>query len=176
MCASRPCRRHASLRRHARVFDGEDKCFEAVQAGKYKDGDVLVVRYEGPVGGPGMREMLSTTAALYGQGKGGKVALITDGRFSGGTRGFCIGHVGPEAGVGGPIGLLKNGDIIRIDIPNRSIQLDVPEAELKSRREAVEGSFTGWMPQENRKRKVTPALRAYAAFASSASRGAVRIL
>ena len=88
----------------ARCFDGEEACFEAVKNKKYKEGDVLVIRYEGPKGGPGMREMLSTTAALYGQGMGGKVALITDGRFSGATRGFCVGHVGPEAAVGGPIG------------------------------------------------------------------------
>ena len=96
----------------ARCFDCEEDAFAAVEAGKYKDGDVIVIRYEGPKGGPGMREMLSTTAALYGRGVGEKVALITDGRFSGGTRGFCIGHVGPEAAVGGPIGLLKDGDII----------------------------------------------------------------
>ena len=90
----------------ARCFDGEEACFEAVKNKKYKAGDVLVIRYEGPKGGPGMREMLATTAALYGQGMGDKVALITDGRFSGATRGFCIGHVGPEAAVGGPIGLV----------------------------------------------------------------------
>ena len=99
----------------ARVFDGEQACFDAVQNREYEEGEVLVIRNEGPKGGPGMREMLSTTAALYGQGTGGKVALVTDGRFSGGTRGFCIGHVSPEAAVGGPIGLLQNGDIIRID-------------------------------------------------------------
>ena len=99
----------------ARCFDGEEACFEAVKNRKYKEGDVLVIRYEGPRGGPGMREMLSTTAALYGQGMGDKVALITDGRFSGATRGFCVGHVGPEAAVGGPIALLRDGDIIAID-------------------------------------------------------------
>src|SRR5262249_3366068 len=96
----------------ARCFDGEEACFEAVKTRKYKEGDVLVIRYEGPKGGPGMREMLATTAALYGQGMGGKVALITDGRFSGATRGFCVGHVGPEAAVGGPIALVEDGDII----------------------------------------------------------------
>src|SRR5262249_17859109 len=96
----------------ARVFDCEEDAFAAVEARQYKDGEILVIRYEGPKGGPGMREMLSTTAALYGQGAGEKVALITDGRFSGATRGFCIGHVGPEAAVGGPIALIKNGDII----------------------------------------------------------------
>ena len=99
----------------ARCFDGEEACFEAVKNKKYREGDVLVIRYEGPKGGPGMREMLATTAALYGQGMGGKVALITDGRFSGATRGFCIGHVGPEAAVGGPIAHVRDGDIIIID-------------------------------------------------------------
>src|SRR5207247_9184668 len=99
----------------ARCFDGEEACFDAVKKKKYKEGDVLVIRYEGPKGGPGMREMLATTAALYGQGMGGKVALIADGRFSGATRGFCIGHVGPEAAVGGPIALLRDVDIIAMD-------------------------------------------------------------
>src|SRR6201995_3741787 len=105
----------------ARCFDGEEACFEAVKTRKYREGDVLVIRYEGPKGGPGMREMLATTAALYGQGMGGKVALITDGRFSGATRGFCIGHVGPEAAIGGPIGLLKDGHIIEIDADKGTI-------------------------------------------------------
>src|SRR6202007_3092250 len=99
----------------ARCFDGEEACFEAVKNKKYAEGEVLVIRYEGPKGGPGMREMLATTAALYGQGMGDKVALITDGRFSGATRGFCVGHVGPEAAIGGPIALLRDGDIIDID-------------------------------------------------------------
>src|SRR4029079_12297176 len=99
----------------AQVFDCEEDCFAAVEARKIVEGSVLVIRYEGPKGGPGMREMLSTTAALYGLGLGEKVALITDGRFSGATRGFCIGHVGPEAVDGGPIALIENGDIIRID-------------------------------------------------------------
>ncbi|MGL5737098.1 MAG: dihydroxy-acid dehydratase, partial [Beijerinckiaceae bacterium] len=118
----------------ARVFDTEELCFEAVSKKKYKEGEVLVIRYEGPRGGPGMREMLSTTAALYGQGMGDKVALITDGRFSGATRGFCIGHVGPEAAVGGPIALLKNGDIITIDAVKGTIDVDLSAAELKARR------------------------------------------
>ena len=99
----------------ARCFDSEEECFDAVASRNYREGEVLVIRYEGPRGGPGMREMLSTTAALYGQGMGDKVALITDGRFSGATRGFCIGHVAPEAAIGGPIGLLRDGDIIEID-------------------------------------------------------------
>ena len=106
--------KHLKHRGPARVFDCEEDCFAAVQARNYKEGDVLVIRYEGPKGGPGMREMLSTTAALYGQGVE-NIALITDGRFSGGTRGLCVGHVGPEAMDGGPIGLLKDGDIIVID-------------------------------------------------------------
>jgi dihydroxy-acid dehydratase len=118
----------------ARVFDCEEDCFEAVSNRDYKDGEVLVIRYEGPKGGPGMREMLSTTAALYGQGAGDSVALITDGRFSGATRGFCIGHVGPEAAAGGPIGLIKNGDIITIDAEAGTIELEVDAKELEARR------------------------------------------
>jgi dihydroxy-acid dehydratase len=125
----------------ALCFDGEEACFEAVKNKKYKAGDVFVIRYEGPRGGPGMREMLSTTAALYGQGQGDKVALITDGRFSGATRGFCIGHVGPEAAVGGPIGLLKDGDIITIDAVNGTINVDLSDAELAKRK-------TQWKPRE----------------------------
>ena len=117
----------------ARCFDSEEECFEAVSNRDYKEGEVLVIRYEGPKGGPGMREMLSTTAALYGQGMGSKVALITDGRFSGATRGFCIGHVGPEAAVGGPIGLLKNGDVITIDATKGTIDVALPETELADR-------------------------------------------
>ncbi len=127
----------------ARVFDSEQECLEAVLAKQYKEGEVLVIRYEGPKGGPGMREMLSTTAALYGQGMGGKVALITDGRFSGGTRGFCIGHVGPEAAVGGPIGLLINGDVIHIDAEKGSLQVQLSESELAERKKK-------WKPREHR--------------------------
>ncbi|CAK0745597.1 Dihydroxy-acid dehydratase [Azospirillaceae bacterium] len=118
----------------ARCFDSEEECFAAVEKRQYKEGDVLVIRYEGPRGGPGMREMLATTAALYGQGAGGKVALITDGRFSGATRGFCIGHVGPEAAVGGPIGLLKDGDVITIDAQAGNISVALSDAELAERR------------------------------------------
>ena len=118
----------------ARCFDGEEACFEAVKQRAYKEGDVLVIRYEGPRGGPGMREMLATTAALYGQGAGSKVALITDGRFSGATRGFCVGHVGPEAAVGGPIALLRDGDMIRIDAERGTLEVDLPEAELARRK------------------------------------------
>src|SRR6187431_21223 len=120
----------------ARCFDGEEACFDAVKHRKYKEGDVLVIRYEGPRGGPGMREMLSTTAALYGQGMGDKVALITDGRFSGATRGFCIGHVGPEAALGGPIALVRDGDIIEIDANKGTINVKLTAAELEKRRKS----------------------------------------
>ncbi|MCF4098271.1 dihydroxy-acid dehydratase [Maritalea mediterranea] len=125
----------------ARCFDSEEECFKAVTNREYKEGEVLVIRYEGPKGGPGMREMLATTAALYGQGMGDKVALITDGRFSGATRGFCIGHVGPEAAVGGPIGLLEDGDVIEIDANTGSITVDLTDEELDARRK-------NWKPRE----------------------------
>src|SRR5579862_1909079 len=118
----------------ARCFDCEEDAYNAVREGKYKAGDVLVIRYEGPRGGPGMREMLATTAAIYGQGMGDKVALITDGRFSGATRGFCVGHVGPEAAVGGPIGLLRDGDIIAIDAEKGTISVELSDAEMAERK------------------------------------------
>jgi dihydroxy-acid dehydratase len=118
----------------ARCFDSEEACFEAVKNKKYQAGDVLVIRYEGPRGGPGMREMLQTTAALYGQGMGDKVALITDGRFSGATRGFCVGHVGPEAAVGGPIGLIQDGDVITLDAVKGTIDVAISEAEFAKRK------------------------------------------
>jgi dihydroxy-acid dehydratase len=118
----------------ARCFDGEEACFDAVKNRTYKEGEVLVIRYEGPRGGPGMREMLSTTAALYGQGMGDKVALITDGRFSGATRGFCVGHVGPEAAVGGPIALLRDGDIIELDAENGTLNVKLSDDELAKRK------------------------------------------
>ena len=120
----------------ALCFDSEEEAFAAVDARAYKAGDVIVIRYEGPKGGPGMREMLSTTSAIYGQGMGDQVALITDGRFSGATRGFCIGHVGPEAAVGGPIALLQNGDRIVIDAEPGTIDMVVPEAEMAARKAA----------------------------------------
>jgi dihydroxy-acid dehydratase len=125
----------------ARVFDNEEACFEVVNSRSYKEGDILVIRYEGPKGGPGMREMLSTTAALYGQGMGDKVALITDGRFSGATRGFCVGHVGPEAAIGGPIALVKDGDIITLDAVTGEISVNVTEEEFAQRRKS-------WAPRE----------------------------
>ena len=118
----------------ARCFDNEESAYKAVKNKKYKDGDIIIIRYEGPRGGPGMREMLQTTGAIYGQGKGEKVALITDGRFSGATRGFCIGHVGPEASVGGPIALLRNGDIIDIDAKKGTINVRLSKKQLASRK------------------------------------------
>ena len=139
----------------ARCFDCEEDAFKAVKEKKYKEGDVIVIRYEGPKGGPGMREMLSTTAAIYGQGMGEKVALITDGRFSGATRGFCIGHVSPEAHIGGMIGLLKDGDEIEIDAEKGTISVDLSEEEIKSRRsqwkekELNFGSGTLWKYAQN---------------------------
>ncbi len=118
----------------ARCFDTEESAYKAVKNKKYKDGDIIIIRYEGPKGGPGMREMLQTTGAIYGQGKGEKVALITDGRFSGATRGFCIGHVGPEASVGGPIALLRNGDVIDLDAKKGTINVRLSKKELAKRR------------------------------------------
>ncbi len=128
--------KHRRFEGPALCFDCEEDAFAAVQLRAYKEGDVIVIRYEGPRGGPGMREMLSTTGAIYGQGMGDKVALITDGRFSGGTRGFCIGHVGPEAAEGGPIGLLRNGDRIVIDADAGTIDVSLSDAELAERRAA----------------------------------------
>jgi dihydroxy-acid dehydratase len=148
----------------ARVFNCEEDCFKAVEQKNYQEGDVLVIRYEGPKGGPGMREMLSTTAALYGQGMGDKVALITDGRFSGATRGFCIGHVGPEAADGGPIALLKDGDMITIDATTGSIDVDLSAAELTVRK-------TAWQPRKNG--YGSGALAKYAACVGPAYLGAV---
>ncbi len=148
----------------ALCFDSEEECFEAVRNKSYQQGCVFVIRYEGPRGGPGMREMLSTTAALYGQGMGDKVALITDGRFSGATRGFCIGHVGPEAAVGGPIALLRDGDSITIDAIKGTIDVALSEAELAERRKA-------WVPRETD--IASGAIWKYAQGVGSAKDGAV---
>lgn len=148
----------------ARVFDCEEDCFAAVEQRQVREGEVLVIRYEGPKGGPGMREMLSTTAALYGQGLGDKIALITDGRFSGATRGFCIGHVGPEAADGGPIGLVRDGDIIRIDATAGTIDLLVGEAELAARK-------ASWVRPRNNYR--SGALYRYSQTVGPAWQGAV---
>ena len=148
----------------ARCFDSEEEAFSAVERRDYKEGDIIVIRYEGPKGGPGMREMLATTAAIYGQGMGDKVALITDGRFSGATRGFCIGHVGPEAAIGGPIGLLKDGDTITIDAENNTIDVALSEDELTARRKA-------WTPRETDYQSGT--LWKYAQTVGSAEKGAL---
>ncbi|OCP15149.1 dihydroxy-acid dehydratase [Ensifer sp. LC163] len=158
----------------ARVFESQDASVKAILANEIKAGDVVVIRYEGPKGGPGMQEMLYPTSYLKSKGLGKACALITDGRFSGGTSGLSIGHVSPEAANGGTIGLVREGDMIDIDIPNRTISLRVDEAELSRRR--TEQDTKGWKPTEVRKRKVTTALKAYAAFATSADRGAVRDL
>src|SRR5246127_3128046 len=148
----------------ARCFDREEDAFDAVEKRTYKDGEVIVIRYEGPKGGPGMREMLSTTAALTGQGTSGKIALITDGRFSGATRGFCIGHVGPEAAVGGPIGLLRDGDIIEIDAVVGTLNVKLSDAELAERK-------TKWRPRETN--HTSGALWKYAQQVGPAVAGAV---
>ena len=148
----------------ARVFDCEEDAFAAVERRDYKEGDVLVIRYEGPRGGPGMREMLATTAALYGQGAGDKVALVTDGRFSGATRGFCIGHVGPEAAAGGPIGLLRDGDIVVIDAAEGRLDVELSAAELTRRKES-------WRSRENEHR--SGELWKYAQLVGPAVAGAV---
>jgi len=148
----------------ALCFDSEEAAFEAVQARAYQAGDVIVIRYEGPKGGPGMREMLSTTSAIYGQGMGDKVALITDGRFSGATRGFCVGHVGQEAAVGGPIALLRNGDRILLDAEQGLIVVDVSDSELALRR-------AEWKPRETMYR--SGAIWKYAQLVGPAHLGAV---
>ncbi len=148
----------------ARVFDNENACYEAVQERRIQKGDVLVIRYEGPVGGPGMQEMLSVTAALVGQGMGGDILLLTDGRFSGGTHGLMIGHVAPEAAVGGPIALVEDGDIISVDVDRKELNLEVDEAVLAERR-------ARWTPPAPR--YATGAFAKYAALVSSASQGAI---
>ena len=156
--------KNLKFRGTARCFDSEEEAFAAVKARDYNEGDVIVIRYEGPRGGPGMREMLATTAAIYGQGMGDKVALITDGRFSGATRGFCIGHVGPEAAVGGPIGLLQDGDVIAIDAEAGTLDVEVPEAELEARRKS-------WQPRDHDYQ--SGALWKYAQTVGDAEKGAV---
>ena len=148
----------------ARVFDREEQAFDSVSKGEIEPGDVVVIRYEGPKGGPGMREMLATTAALVGQGLGKQVAMVTDGRFSGGTRGFMVGHVAPEAYVGGPIALVKDGDKITIDVSTGIIDLHVSEDELGNRRRQ-------WRKPEPH--YVAGALAKYATLVGSAARGAI---
>ncbi|BBI60672.1 dihydroxy-acid dehydratase [Vreelandella sulfidaeris] len=161
----------------AHVVESQDQAVADVLADKVKEGDVVVIRYEGPKGGPGMQEMLYPTSYLKSKGLGKACALLTDGRFSGGTSGLSIGHVSPEAAAGGAIGLIEQGDIIRIDIPNRAINVDLSDAELAARREAMEAKGAmAWKPVEQRPRKITPALKAYALLATSADKGAVRDL
>jgi dihydroxy-acid dehydratase len=148
----------------ARCFDSEEEAFAAVEARRYEEGEVIVIRYEGPRGGPGMREMLATTAALYGQGMGDKVALVTDGRFSGGTRGFCVGHIGPEAAVGGPIALVRDGDVIALDAAAGTIEVALSGAEFAERRRA-------WKPRRHDFQ--SGALWRYAQTVGDAEKGAV---
>ncbi|MBB3964002.1 dihydroxy-acid dehydratase [Rhizobium metallidurans] len=158
----------------AKVYESQDAAVKAILANEVVAGDVVVIRYEGPKGGPGMQEMLYPTSYLKSKGLGKACALITDGRFSGGTSGLSIGHASPEAANGGTIGLVREGDMIDIDIPNRTISLRVDDQELAARR--ADQDAKGWQPAEKRKRNVTTALKAYAAFATSADRGAVRDL
>ncbi|AIJ84773.1 dihydroxy-acid dehydratase [Brucella melitensis] len=158
----------------ARIFESQDSAVLGILNGKIKPGDIVLIRYEGPRGGPGMQEMLYPTSYLKSKGLGKACALITDGRFSGGSSGLSIGHVSPEAAEGGTIGLVREGDIIDIDIPNRKIHLAVDDATLAERR--AEQDAAGWKPAEERKRKISTALKAYAAMVTSAARGAVRKL
>ena len=152
------------FRGKAKVFDGEERATQAILSGKVRAGDVVVIRYEGPRGAPGMREMLSPTGAIMGRGLGDKVALITDGRFSGGSHGFVVGHISPEASVGGPLGLLRNGDVLRIDAVKRRIDVDLTEAELRKRRKA-------W--KARKPFATSGVLSKYARLVGSASFGAV---
>jgi len=161
----------------ARVFESQDAAVEGILGNKIKPGDVVVVRYEGPRGGPGMQEMLYPTSYLKSKGLGKVCALVTDGRFSGGSSGLSIGHLSPEAAEGGLIGLVEEGDLIKIDIPSRSISLMVDDATLAKRREAMLArGADAWKPAKKRSRKVTMALKAYAALTTSAARGAVRVV
>jgi dihydroxy-acid dehydratase len=156
------------------IFESQDAAVEGILNNKVKAGEIVLIRYEGPRGGPGMQEMLYPTSYLKSKGLGKACALVTDGRFSGGSSGLSIGHVSPEAAEGGAIGLVESGDIIAIDIPNRSISLQVSDEEL-ARRRAAKGK-DGWKPAAPRKRKITTALRAYAATTTSAAKGAVRVV
>ena len=159
----------------ARVFESQDDAVAAILDDKIVAGDVVVIRYEGPKGGPGMQEMLYPTSYLKSKDLGKVCALLTDGRFSGGTSGLSIGHVSPEAAQGGAIGLVEEGDTIEIDIPNRSIMLAISDAEMTQRRVAMQAKDSrAWKPAAERQRKVSVALRAYAAMTTSADKGAVR--
>ncbi|MFV8781233.1 dihydroxy-acid dehydratase [Microbulbifer sp. SA54] len=159
----------------AHIVESQEDAVANILEGRVKEGEAVIVRYEGPKGGPGMQEMLYPTSYLKSKGLGKSCALITDGRFSGGTSGLSIGHVSPEAASGGNIGLVQNGDLVRIDIPARLIEVDIPEAELERRRQAMnDKGADGWKPVKHRPRKVSRALKAYALLATSADRGAVR--
>jgi dihydroxy-acid dehydratase len=159
----------------ARIYESQDAAVKGILADEVQAGDVVIIRYEGPKGGPGMQEMLYPTSYLKSKGLGKVCALLTDGRFSGGTSGLSIGHVSPEAAEGGNIGLIENGDIITIDIPNRRIQVELSDEQLQVRRDAMEAKGVhAWQPEHVRERSVSPALRAYAAMATSAAFGAVR--
>ena len=157
----------------AKVAESQDEAVEMSLSGRIVEGDVVVVRYEGPRGGPGMQEMLYPTSYLKGVGLGPKCALITDGRFSGGSSGLSVGHVSPEAASGGTIGLVRDGDIIEFDIPGRSVTLQVSDEELAARRAAQDEA--GWRPA-HRDRQVSAALRIFAQFAQSADKGAARLV
>jgi dihydroxy-acid dehydratase len=156
--------KHLSHEGPARVFDGERACFEAVTQGRIKAGDAVVIRYEGPKGGPGMQEMLAVTGAIMGQGLGDDVLLLTDGRFSGATHGPMIGHVAPEAAVGGAIGLIRDGDTVVLDVETRDLSVRLSDAELEKRRQA-------WQPRDSGYH--TGVMAKYAKLVSSASKGAV---
>jgi dihydroxy-acid dehydratase len=156
----------------ARVFESQDAAVAGILGDEVRAGDVVVIRYEGPKGGPGMQEMLYPTSYLKSKGLGKQCALLTDGRFSGGTSGLSIGHASPEAAAGGTIGLVRDGDRIRIDIPQRAISLLVVDDELAARR--AEQDAKGWKPAQPRARRVSTALKAYALLATSADKGAVR--
>jgi len=158
----------------ARVFESQDEAVERILGDQVQPGDVVIIRYEGPKGGPGMQEMLYPTSYIKSKGLGKACALLTDGRFSGGTSGLSIGHASPEAAAGGAIGLVHDGDRIRIDIPNRSINVLVSDDELAQRRTAQ--NAMGWKPAKPRPRKVSAALKAYAKLVMSADKGAVRDL
>ena len=165
---------HLAFTGPARIFESQDSAVEAILADKVLPGDVVLIRYEGPKGGPGMQEMLYPTSYLKSKGLGKLCALITDGRFSGGSSGLCIGHISPEAAEGGSLALVEEGDIIEIDIPRRILSVALSDAELANRRKAAEAKGSAAWKPATRDRKVSPALQAYAAMATSASRGAVR--
>ncbi len=156
----------------AKIFESQDAAVKGILGDEVKAGDIVIIRYEGPKGGPGMQEMLYPTSYLKSKGLGKQCALLTDGRFSGGTSGLSIGHASPEAAAGGAIGLVQDGDKVLIDIPNRSINLLVSDEELAARR--AEQDKKGWKPTAPRARRVSTALKAYALLATSADKGAVR--